>query len=362
MAKANINELQRNALVFMKEGNLKKSLKAINLAIKLNKTVAINFYIQGRILQELMNFQLSILAYKKYLSLENNKNSDMYRKAKFNLSICYFTIRNFGEGSKLYHFRHEESILNKYSKTVKWDKGINQGSVLIWAEQGIGDEILFLRFIKFLEEFECIFFLECDRRIHEIVSINFPKIQLIERGSQLDLSRFDYHIAFGDLLAIFQNRLNEISSPYLSLPIGNEVLKIKDQFAGMDLIGISWRSLNPDYSAERSKKLEEIYSELDPDKVVLVNLQPSVFEEEINQITEQGFQLLNLCDCLNDINSVFQLISICSKVITVANSVAHFSGSLGKKTVLWLPKYPTWRWGTNMENSDLYPSIEFKNS
>ena len=113
MAKANINELQRNALVFMKEGNLNKSLKTINLAIKLNKTVAINFYIQGRIFQELTNFQSSILAYKKYLSLENNKNSDMYRKAKFNLSICYFTIRNFREGSELYHFRHEESILNK---------------------------------------------------------------------------------------------------------------------------------------------------------------------------------------------------------------------------------------------------------
>ena len=363
MAKANINELQRKALLLMKQGNLKKSLKTVDLAIKINNKIAINFYIQGRIFQELMDFQSSILAYRKYLSLEKNVvESDIYRKAKFNLSICYFTVRNFKEGSELYAFRHETSVINQYSEKIKWDKSINQGKVLIWAEQGIGDEILFLRFLKFLERFECCFYLECDRRIHEIVSINFPRIKLIERGSSLNLSSYDYHLPFGDLLSIFYNQINDISHPYISLPIGGDFLKIKDQFAGKDLVGISWRSLNPDYSAERSKKLEEIYSELDPDKVVLVNLQPSVFDEEINQITKQGFQLLNVCDCLNDINSVFQLILICSKVITVANSVAHFSGALGKKTVLWLPKYPTWRWGTNMENSDLYPSIEFKNS
>ena len=64
---------------------------------------------------------------------------------------------------------------------------------------------------------------------------------------------------------------------------------------------------------------------------------------------------------LNRLN-IFQLITICSKVITVANSVAHFAGALGKKTILWLPEYPTWRWGQDMVASDLYPSIELKRS
>ena len=54
MAKANMNELQRKALLFMKQGNLKKSLKTVDLAIKTNKNIAINFYIKGRIFQELM--------------------------------------------------------------------------------------------------------------------------------------------------------------------------------------------------------------------------------------------------------------------------------------------------------------------
>ena len=85
-------------------------------------------------------------------------------------------------------------------------------------------------------------------------------------------------------------------------------------------------------------------------------------DEEIRQIKNKGFQTLNICDCFNDINAVFQLILICSNVNTIANSVAHFAGALGKKTMLWLPEYPTWRWGYNIDKSDLYPTIEFKKS
>ena len=55
----------------------------------------------------------------KYLSLEKNVvESDIYRKAKFNLSICYFTVRNFKEGSELYAFRHETSVINQYSEKI----------------------------------------------------------------------------------------------------------------------------------------------------------------------------------------------------------------------------------------------------
>ena len=283
IAKNSINELQRKSLDLMREGSLKKSLKTINLAIKLDRSIAINFYIQGRILQELMSFESSIIAYKKYLSLEKSyETNDIYRKAKFNLSICYFTLRKFSEGSKLYQYRHEKTVIDLFASKLIWTKNINRGRVLIWAEQGIGDEILFLRFLKFLEKFDCDFYLECDRRIHEIVSVNFPKMHLIERGSNPELSFFDYHIPFGDLLSIFHNRINEISHPYLSIPISNDALEIQDQFINKKLVGISWRSLNPDYKAERSKKLEEICVELDPDRDVLVILQPKVLDEEIH--------------------------------------------------------------------------------
>ena len=99
---------------------------------------------------------------------------------------------------------------------------------------------------------------------------------------------------------------------------------------------------------------------INQDEDILINLQPSVVDGELSQLEKLGFKVINCCDCKKDIDTVFQLITICSKVITVANSVAHFAGALGKKTILWLPEYPTWRWGQDMVASDLYPSIELK--
>ena len=106
--------------------------------------------------------------------------------------------------------------------------------------------------------------------------------------------------------------------------------------------------------------MEDICQSLNQDEDILITLQPSVLDGELSQLEKLGFKVINCCDCKKDIDTVFQLITICSKVITVANSVAHFAGALGKKTILWLPEYPTWRWGQDMVASDLYPSIELK--
>ena len=94
MAKANMNELQRKALLFMKQGNLKKSLKTVDLAIKTNNKIAINFYIQGRIFQELMDFQSSILAYRKYLSLEKNVvESEYIEKPNLTYHMLFYSSK-----------------------------------------------------------------------------------------------------------------------------------------------------------------------------------------------------------------------------------------------------------------------------
>ena len=363
MLNSKIVELQKATLTFMKDGNLKKSLETINLAIDLDKHVAINHYLKGRICHELMIFQESISSYKQYLSLEKCfDGNDTYRRAQFHLSICYFTLRNFKEGSKLYHFRHKAAALDRFKNKRVWDQNVDKGKVLIWAEQGIGDEILFLRFLKALENSECQFSLECDSRIHRIVNINFPYIQLIERGSEINLEHFAYHLPLGDLLSIFHEKLANVSHPYISMPLDEKVEKIREEFKGKEIVGISWRSLSPDYHLERSKKLKDVCQSLNPDKDILINLQPSVLDEELYQMEKLGFKVINSCDCKNDIDTVFQLILICTKVITVANSVAHFAGALGKKTILWLPEHPTWRWGQGMVTSDLYPSIELKGS
>ena len=95
---------------------------------------------------------------------------------------------------------------------------------------------------------------------------------------------------------------------------------------------------------------------------MLVNLQPSFLEKEIAQLKNLGFSVINEFDNMSDINAVFELISICNKVITIDSAVVHFAGALGIDTSLLIFDDLTWRWRTNFKRSDFYPSVEIKRS
>ena len=241
----------------MKQNKIEKALKHINLAIKTDKQEALNFYIQGRLYQELHNFVASINSYKNFLLLnKNSKHIDTVRRAKFNIAICYFTIRNFSKGEKYYRFRHEENILDIYRGIPLWTPETNNGKVLIWAEQGIGDEVFFFRFLKFLEGRDQTFYLECDRRLHNVVSINYPYINLLDRSKNQSLNQFDYNLSLGDLFSAFHNRITEIGHPYLRIPVREEIKTLIKEYQNKEHVGICWRSLNPDYQKQRSVSVD----------------------------------------------------------------------------------------------------------
>ena len=83
---------------------------------------------------------------------------------------------------------------------------------------------------------------------------------------------------------------------------------------------------------------------------------------EIEQVKNLGFSVINEFDKMADIQAVLKLISICKKVITVDSAVVHFAGALGIDTSVLIIDDLTWRWGTNLKKSDLYPSVERKRS
>lgn len=73
---------------------------------------------------------------------------------------------------QLYKFRHGDDTKKKYECLPKWGISIERGKVLIWAQQSIGDEVFFEKFLLFLKKPSNIFYLECDKRLHEVISQN----------------------------------------------------------------------------------------------------------------------------------------------------------------------------------------------
>ena len=148
MTKKDTHTLQKLALSFMKQNKIEKALKHINLAIKSDKREGLNYYIQGRLYQELLNFNASITSYKNFLLLyQSSEQTDTLRRAKLNIAICYFTLRNFSSGVKYYGFRHEKHILDIYKDMPLWtpETQTQNGKVLIWAEQVLEKLYLLLK-------------------------------------------------------------------------------------------------------------------------------------------------------------------------------------------------------------------------
>ena len=362
MKNLNTESLQKLSLDQLRQGKLSKSLKTIDLAIKMDKKRALSHFIKGRILQESGKLKASNLSYSTYIAFENrDSSSKFFRKANFYLSLNYLSLRHFDEALQLYEFRHEEATLKKYECLPKWEKSIETGSVLIWAEQGIGDEIFFARFLPLLKKYKSIFYLECDKRLHEIIRLNNPHLKLLDRSIIQDLKNFDFQIAFGDLFAVFSEHINYLNTPYIKIAVRPDIKMIPDTYKNKSIVGVSWRTLSqePEQQTLRNVELIQLAKNLNRAGTALVILQPLVLESEEKELKDMGFDVINKFDATNDILAVFELISICDQILTNQGAVAHFAGAIGQNTLMFRPKNPRWVWRQESEKSDFYPSIKF---
>ena len=348
---------QQRALELAMEGNFDEALFTIEQNIKKYPGNSGNYYFKGRIHDELLEYEASITAYKKCLR-KDKKN----KKAKFNLGLAYLSLENFKEGCSFYYFRHSDDVIRRFTKVQPWYPKCRPGKVLIWAEQGIGDEVMFAQLIENLADYPHKFFLECDVRLHKILSKNYPWLRLIARNSLTDLDGFDYQFPAGDLLKFFSGKLGNIPISALT-PVEIAAVNLSTQKfidRGFSLVGISWLSMNEEYGVRRSRPVEFFCDELNPKDTAIINLQYLSPESEIEIIRSRGFSVIDCFDCFKDLNAVFALISKCDRVLTIDNSVAHFAGAIGAKTEVWLPSLPNWRWGMKRTSCYWYPNVTIK--
>ena len=67
---------------------------------------------------------------------------------------------------------------------------------------------------------------------------------------------------------------------------------------------------------------------------------------------------INNLDLMNDFEGIAAVINSCDFILTIDNWIAHLSSSIGKKTLIFLPKYTFWYWLTNRSNSVWYPNVK----
>jgi len=313
----------------------------------------------GSIYKAKGNFKKSLIFYKKAIKQDSNN-----MLSRWNLSYCSLYKFDFKNGWMNYNLRWK--MKNKTPPEYKLDKpvwdGFSIGTVLIYPEQGIGDQILFSRCINYFQNKKNKFIFSTDKKLMTLFKSSFPKIKVVEHTENI---KSDFCIGLGDLPKFCIKdikSLNDLSKPYL-FPMNsfnqNKINVLKRNL----LCGLSWNSVNGDVGKNKSISLEQLKDIISLPKINFIDLQYSDTQDEINHFSKKyNINILTnqKIDNFNDMNALALQIQECDFIITISNSTAHLSGALGKKTFLMAPKGKGkyWYWSQKKNMCLWYPSVE----
>ena len=334
----------------------------IKKGIQLNPEYAEAYNNYGVLLRDLNLMQQSEKALIKAVNIKPN-----YHTANWNLALTRLSQENYKEGWLGFNSRWLNPNLEQnqciFTNKKIWN-GIDNGRLLVWSEQGIGDQIMFSRFFRNLKTFKGKIFAILNPKLQSIFKASFPYINFVNK---LDQESFDFHLPIASLGQVFINSKEDLiknSKFFLKCKKSNIHKKIKTLQKKNFLIGISWKSVNDSIGENKSMKLSDLKDILDLPNITFVNLQYGHVNDEISSVNKViKNKIINIedIDIFNDITQMSALIQKLNLVVTISNSTAHLAGALGKDTILMLSKGKghLWYWtkGENQKSS-WYSSIK----
>ena len=322
---------------------------------------------KANILRELLKFEEAIEALKNAL-LQDPKNVT----ARWNLAFCELMIGDFESGWQNYESRWESyGWETKYFETHKeiWD--INKiGRLLVWNEQGIGDEVMFLSLLDLVPARITNIIVRMDERLIPLFRRNLsPKekdrFKFVVTNDKIEEEQFDFHIPMGTLPKTLNFDLQtrkEGRPPFLKA----DLAKVDSFLCRLPnnrnlTIGVSWKSSNTIYANSRNMDLENIISNINIDGVHFVNLQYGDITKDIRGLSPQSINKLSLfedIDKKNDLEGLAALVMCCDLIVSIPNFTVHLAGGLGKRCEVLLKPYHGWEWHHNAESSYWYGSCK----
>jgi len=252
-----------------------------------------------------------------------------------------------------------------------WKKEELDGNLLVWSGQGLGDFIFFSKIVGLLNNYAKKILFICDKRLVQIYKRYFATINpekfIIEE--QYAKERFSNHIASEMLGEFFANSIEEINhfSNEKLIPSKEWDLEIDNFLSNLPKnklnVGLSWSTLNALEHDRKDVPLDKFSELFKKENVNFINLQFGDVKKEISSFKKKNkvefYEYKNL-NVTIEIDKLMSLINKLDLVITIQNSTAHISLSIGKKTFVLLSyKPPRFYWhGSSPEKSYWYPEAK----
>jgi len=339
---------------YLDMGRLEDSEDAYRRALKVIPEQPDLFYSLGRVLYEQARWDDAEAAFRKTLSINNG-----YPLAHWNLSHVMLLQGRFREAWLEYEWRwHCPGFTTKVPKfdRPQWDgKDIQGKTILVFAEQGFGDTIQFVRYLPLIAAAGGTVIFLCQPELQRLMAGVDGIAHLVSDWT--DLPPFDLQCPLMTLPMVMESRTEaDLPStvPYITAPAGGtDPVGDDDAFK----IGLVWAGRESHLAeAQRSLDVSALEPLLDVSGCHFYALQAGERGAELAAAGLAG-KVSDLGAGLSDFADTASIIQSLDLVIGVDTAVVHLAGALNKPVWTMLPRIPDWRWMLDREDSPWYASM-----
>lgn len=331
---------------FHEKQDLDNAEKCFKQAIRLKPDYGLALNNLGLINLNRGEFGIGIEYCKKALSHEENED------ARINMSMCNLALGRWDwENYNLNIGKIKDRKEITYKGEPRWD-GTKGKRVVVYGEQGIGDEINFASCIPDLQK-DCEVLIDCDKRLEGLFRRSFGVPTFGTRYKDehrwAEKEQIDAHVAVGALPQFYRKKDEDFpGTPYL---VPNPVMQVQwrallDSLGPRMKVGIAWNAGRPHtFGERRSIPLETLAPlfELDCDFISLEYRPPEGHEKYGIHHWPWGVECY-------DYDQTAALVAELDLVISVTTTVHHLAGALGKECWVLVPERSLWQ-----QNRDVFP-------
>ena len=312
---------------------------------------------RGNLLQEQGQPEAALASFDRAMALNPE-----FPVLRYNESLCRLQLGDFEHGWRGHEWRWQVDQLDKLNRNFTqplWlgEESLAGKTILLYAEQGLGDTLQFLRYAKLVAALGATVLLEVQPWLKALLG----GIEGIEGvfGLGEPLPAFDYHCPLLSLPLAFKTSLESIPAqvPYIrSDPLKADLWGSRLGDTTQPRIGLVWSGRTTHKNDQNRSIPLAVWSGLVSKQVQLISLQ-----RELRASDKQALQarpdIRYLGDELKDFADTAAVIDLMDLVITVDTAVAHLAAAMGKPVWVLLPFNPDWRWLLNREDSPWYPTV-----
>jgi tetratricopeptide (TPR) repeat protein len=289
-------------------------------------------------------------------------------RAVMSHGVILLTLGEFERGWDEYERRFElyglKDLMDRFPRDALWDGSDLAGkTLLVWAEQGLGDQMQFIRYIPMLASDEAEVIVQCDKRLVRLFEQVPGASRIVSLGELWPA--FDFHCPVVSLARVMRTRLDSIPAriPYLRAE-PELAARWRDRLSHLSgvRVGLVWAGSRPgnmpvleSFDQRRSLALREFLPLWDVRNITFISLQTGTAAREVQELTPD-YPLVDFADDLHDFADTAALVENLDLVISVDTSVAHLVGAMGKPVWILCRLGGDWRWLLDRTDSPWYPS------